>query len=74
MDKAIAQGGNRFSGALLFNVGVESVEHGAEIRMVDLIDQSPRLGSRRQEIAFEPVEIFNGQLDLGFFRDFRRLS
>ncbi len=74
VDEAVAETSNGFGGAFFFNVRVKAVEHGAKIRMIDLIHQSAGLRGGGQKIAFEPVQVFNRQLDLGFFRDFRRLA
>ena len=73
MNESIAQIGNRFGRAFLLDIRMERVEHGPEIWMIDLIDQRSRLGGRGEEIAFESVEVFDREFDLGLGRDFRGL-
>jgi len=52
--------GDGSGGVLLFDVGVEGIEHGEEVGMVDAADVIGGVGHGGQEVTLEAIEVFDG--------------
>ncbi len=61
VDGVLAAGTDGLGDTLLFDIGMEGVVHHLAVGVVDGLDESGGVSRGVDEVAFEPVEVFNRQ-------------